>query len=43
MLLPESVWNTVVSVATEDRITGACVDYHVAAEPLLLLEVSTLQ
>ena len=53
-LLPEAVWNSVVSVATEDRwfwcttapgspVLWACVAYHFAAEPLLLLDISTSQ
>ena len=51
-LLPEVVWNSVLSVATEDRlfvhatcfsgpVLWACTTYHFAAEPLLLLDVST--
>ena len=48
-LLPEAVWNSVVSVATEVRhvftrfstpVLWACVAYHFTAEPLLLLDVS---
>ena len=54
MLLPEAVRNSVGSVATEDRrflrasalggpVLWACVAYHFAAKPLLLLDVSTSQ
>ena len=57
-LLPEAVWNSVLSVATENiyiffymlrasalggTVLWACVAYHFAAEPLLLLEVSISQ
>ena len=53
-LLPEAVWNSVMSVATEDRrflrasahggpVLWACVAYHFVDEPLLLLDVSTSQ
>ena len=54
MLLPEAVWNSVVCVATEDRlflcpsalcgpVLSAFVAYHFVAEQLLLLDVSTSQ
>ena len=54
-LLQEAVWNSVVSVATEDRqffspathfsgpILAAGVAYDFTAEPMLLLDVSTSQ
>jgi hypothetical protein len=45
-LLPEAVWNSVVSVATSASVSPvlwACVAYYFAAEPLLLLDVSTSQ
>ena len=40
-LLPEAVWNLVVTVGTEDRQFSP--DNHFSAEPLLLLDVSTSQ
>jgi hypothetical protein len=51
-LLPKAVWNSVVSLATNNRwslhttrfsgpVLWACVAYHFTAEPLLLLDVST--
>ena len=53
ILLPEAVWNTLVSVRTKDEqcllatlggpVLWACVAYHFMAEPLLLLDVSTTQ
>ena len=41
MFLLEAVWNSVVSVATEELngpILRACVGYRIAAEPLFLLK-----
>jgi hypothetical protein len=46
MFLLEAVWNSVVSVATEELngpILRACVGYRITAEPLFLLRVSTSQ